>query len=146
MLINKVCLCFRLVCASRNNKCVPNTNNYVLENLKTFDLRQDYELSLFYLRSSSSYGNAGVRKPRWGKIKRWWIGLWKMRSLGKFYPSLGISHNLTNGSRSLRFCVCRSHICLTAIDSLHFFVSGSDFKKPVSASRRVSDLPFATPK
>ena len=38
------------------------------------------------------------------------------------------------GSRSLRFCVCQSHICFS-IKSLHFFVSGSDFKMPVSASR-----------
>ena len=50
---------------------------------------------------------------------------------------------LTNGSRSLRFCVCRSNICFS-IKSLHFFVLGWDFKMPVSASRRVSDLPFAT--
>ena len=48
---------------------------------------------------------------------------------------LSKSQNLaepTNGSRSLRFCVCRSQICFS-ITSLHFFVSGSD-------------LPFATPK
>ena len=71
---------------------------------------------------------------------------WKMRSLGKFYPSLGISHNLLKGLwLSLRFCVCRSQICFS-IKSLRFFVSGSDFKTPVSASRWVSDLPFATPK
>ena len=47
------------------------------------------------------------------------------------------SRNLTqptNGSRSLRFCVCRPHICLS-IKSLHFFVSASDFKTLVSASR-----------
>ena len=59
---------------------------------------------------------------------------------------LSKSRNLaepTNGSRSLRFCVCRSHICFS-IKSLHFFVSGSDFKMPASASRRVSDLPIAT--
>ena len=35
-------------------------------------------------------------------------------------------------------------ICFS-IKSLHFFASGSDFKMPVSASRRVLDLPFATP-
>ena len=35
----------------------------------------------------------------------WWMVLWKMRSLSKFYPSLGISHNLLNGSRSLRLCL-----------------------------------------
>ena len=60
---------------------------------------------------------------------------------------LSKSRNLaepTNGSRSLRFCVCQSQICFS-IKSLHFFVSGSDFKMPVSASRRVSDLAFATP-
>ena len=60
---------------------------------------------------------------------------------------LSNSQNLlefTNGSWSLRFCVCRSHTCFS-VKSLHFFVSGSDFKMPVSASRRVLDLPFATP-
>ena len=36
-----------------------------------------------------------------------------------------------NGSRSLRFCVCRSHICFS-IKSLNFSVSISDFKVPVS--------------
>ena len=36
----------------------------------------------------------------------------------------------THGSRSLRFCVCRSHICFS-IKLLHFFDSGSDFKMPV---------------
>ena len=41
----------------------------------------------------------------------------------------------THGSRSLRFCVCRSHICFS-IKLLHFFDSGSDFKMPVSASLR----------
>ena len=40
----------------------------------------------------------------------------------------------TNGSQSLRFCVYRSHICFS-IKSLHFFISGSDFKMPVSSSR-----------
>ena len=33
-----------------------------------------------------------------------------------------------------------------AIKSLHFFVSGSDFKMPVLVSRQVLDLPFATPR
>ena len=47
------------------------------------------------------------------------------------------------GSRSLRFCICQSHICFS-IKSLHFFVLGSDFKMPVSASRWVLDLPFTT--
>ena len=50
----------------------------------------------------------------------------------------------TNGSRSLRFCVCQSYICFS-IKSLNFSVSVSDFKMPVSASRRRSDLPFASP-
>ena len=36
-----------------------------------------------------------------------------------------------NGSQSLRFCVCRSHICFS-IKSLNFSVSVSDFKVPVS--------------
>ena len=59
----------------------------------------------------------------------------KIESLGKFYPSLVQNlPELSNGSRSLRFCVCWSHIC-----------SGSDFKLPVSVSQRVSNLPFATP-
>ena len=50
----------------------------------------------------------------------------------------------TNGSRSLRFCVCRSHICFS-IKSLHFFVLGSDLR---CQSRRLGEsriLPFATP-
>ena len=51
---------------------------------------------------------------------------------------------LTNGSRSLRFCVCRSHISFS-IKSLNFFVSGLDFRMPDLASQRVSDLPFASP-
>ena len=51
---------------------------------------------------------------------------------------------LSNGSRILRFCVCRSHICFP-IKSLHFFISGSDFKMPVSASRRVSDFTIRHP-
>ena len=50
----------------------------------------------------------------------------------------------TNGSRSLRFCVCWSHICYY-IKSQHFYASASNFKMLVSASRRVSDLPFSTP-
>ena len=50
----------------------------------------------------------------------------------------------SNGSWSLAFCVCRSHICFS-IKSLNFSVSVSDFKMPVLASHRVSDLPFATP-
>ena len=57
------------------------------------------------------------------------------------------SQNLTeptNGSWSLRFCVCESHICFSI--KSHFSISGLDFKMPVSASRLVSDLPFATPK
>ena len=51
---------------------------------------------------------------------------------------------LSNGFRSPRFCVCRSHICFS-IKSLHSFVSGSDFKMPVSASRRVSDFTIRHP-
>ena len=39
----------------------------------------------------------------------------------------------SNGSRSFRFCVSRSHICFS-IKSLKFSVSVSDFKIPVSAS------------
>ena len=39
----------------------------------------------------------------------------------------------TNGSRNIRFCVYRSHICFS-IKSLHFFISDSDFKMPISAS------------
>ena len=65
----------------------------------------------------------------------------------KSWQILPKSQNLaqpTNGSPSLRFCVGWSHICFS-IKSLHFFVLGSDFKKPVSASRLVLDLPFATP-
>ena len=65
----------------------------------------------------------------------------------KSRQALPKSRNLaqpTNGSRSLRFCVCQSHHCFS-IKPLHFFVLGSDFKMPVLASRRVSDLPFTTP-
>ena len=54
----------------------------------------------------------------------------------KSWQILPKSRNLaqpTNGSQSLRFCVCRSHICFS-IKSLHFFVSGLDFKMPVSVS------------
>ena len=50
----------------------------------------------------------------------------------------------TNGSQSLRFCFCRSHICFS-IKSQHFSVLASDFKIPVSVSWWVSDLPFSTP-
>ena len=67
---------------------------------------------------------------------------------GKSRQIVPKSRNLTqptNGSRGLRFCVCRSHICFP-INSLHFFVSGSEFKMSVSASRRVSDLPITTPR
>ena len=49
----------------------------------------------------------------------------------------------SNGSQSLSFCVCQSHICFS-IKSLNFSVLVSDFKMPVSASQRVLDLPFAT--
>ena len=49
-----------------------------------------------------------------------------------------------NWSRSFRFCACGSHICFS-VKSLNFSVSVLDFKMPVSASRRVTDLPFATP-
>ena len=52
----------------------------------------------------------------------WWMVLWKMRSLGKFYPTLEISHNLLMGLGVLRFCVCRSNICFS-IKSLSFSVS-----------------------
>ena len=48
------------------------------------------------------------------------------------------SRNLAHGNG-----VCRSHVCFS-INSLNSSVSLSDFKMPVSASRRVSDLPFAT--
>ena len=62
---------------------------------------------------------------------------------------LSKSRNLaqpSNGSRSLRFCICQSYICFS-IKSLNFSVSVLDFKMSVSASRRVSNfsLPFATP-
>ena len=66
-----------------------------------------------------------------------------MRSLGKFFPSLGISHNLAVGLGVSDF-VCWSHICFS-IKSLNFSFSVLDFKVPVSASGRVSDLPFTTP-
>ena len=57
------------------------------------------------------------------------------------------SRNLTQptyGSWSLRFCVCRSHICFS-IKSLNLSISVSDFKMLVSASQQISDLLFATP-
>ena len=53
--------------------------------------------------------------------------------------------NGPNVSQSLRFCAWRSHICFS-VKSLSFSGSVSDFKMPVSAPRRVSDLPFATPR
>ena len=82
-----------------------------------------------------------------GREERVVNGPLKNRSLGKFEfcPSLGISAQPTSGSRNLRFCVCRSHICFSIKSLVTLFVSGSDFKMPVSASWRVSDLPFATP-
>ena len=64
----------------------------------------------------------------------------------KSWQILPKSLNLTQptyGSRSLKICVCQSHIYFF-IKSLHF-VSDSDFKMLVSASWRVSDLPFTTP-
>ena len=67
-----------------------------------------------------------------------------MRSLGKFYPSLGISHNLLMGLGVTDF-VSVGHIFAFSVRSLHFFVSSSDFKMPVSASWRVLDLPFTIP-
>ena len=70
----------------------------------------------------------------------------KNESLGKFYPSLGILQNLLMGLRVSDFVSVGHIIMCFSIKSLHFFVSGSDFKVPVSASWQVSDLPFATPK
>ena len=73
-------------------------------------------------------------------------GEWSLKN-EKSRQILPKSQNLaqpTNGSCSLRFCVCRSYICFS-IKSLKFSVSVSDFKMSVSASRRVSDLPFTTP-
>ena len=55
--------------------------------------------------------------------------LWKTSSLAKFYQSLEISRNLLGGLRVSDF------VSVVPIKSLHFFVSGSDFKMPVSASR-----------
>ena len=66
--------------------------------------------------------------------------------IGKSRQILPKSRNLaklSNGSRSLRFCAI-GHIY--AFLSSHFSASVSDFKMPVSASRRVSGLAFATPK
>ena len=37
----------------------------------------------------------------------------------------------TNGSRSLKFCICRSHICFS-IKSINFSISVSDLQMPVS--------------
>ena len=68
-----------------------------------------------------------------------------MRSLGKFNASLEISHNLLMGLGVSDF-VSVSHIIICfSIKSLNFSVSVLDFKMPVSASQRVSDLPFTTP-
>ena len=58
----------------------------------------------------------------------------KSRNLHNLVVDLGVSDFVSVG---------RSHICFS-IKSLNFSVSGSDFKMPVYASRRVSDLPFAT--
>ena len=59
-------------------------------------------------------------------------------------PKSGNLAKPTNGSRSLRFCICRSHICFS-IKSLHFFILGLDFKMPVSASQQVSDFTIRHP-
>ena len=70
----------------------------------------------------------------------------KNECFGKFYPRSQNLTELSHGSRSLRFCVCQPHTCICfSIKSLHFFVLGSDFKMPVSASWQVLDLRFATP-
>ena len=91
--------------------------------------------SEYYFFKSSIRFCCSTRGGEWSSEK------WESQQI------LSKSRNLTeptNGSRSLRFCACRSHICFS-IKTLHFLVLGSDFKMPVSASLRVSDLPFATP-
>ena len=76
---------------------------------------------------------------RWRMMKDNIIGVVNgpLKSEKSRQNSIPKSRNLaqpTNGSRSLRFCVCRSHICFS-IKSLKFSVSAvSDFKMPVSAS------------
>ena len=70
-----------------------------------------------------------------------------MRSIGEFFPSLEISHNLLMGLKvSDSMSVGHIKTICFSIKSLNFSVSVSDFKVPVSASQQVSDLPFATPK
>ena len=66
--------------------------------------------------------------------------LWKMRSLGKFYPSLEISQNVLMGLGVSDF-VSVAHIICFSIKSLHFFVSGSDFKIPISTILRFYHSP-----
>ena len=57
----------------------------------------------------------------------------KMRSLGKFYSSLGISHNLLMGLGAPE-SVSVGHIFACLSSHYIFFVLGSDFKMPFSAS------------
>ena len=64
-----------------------------------------------------------------------------MRSLSKFYPSLEISHNLLMGLGVLDFVSVGHIYAQFSIKSKKCSVSVSDYKMPISASRRVSDLP-----
>ena len=111
---------------------------YVLSMLLNFGL---FSASFSYRRSSYRCMLTLKIDPRSGRGGEWSSEKWEVSA------NSTQSQNLTqpaNGSRSLRFCICRSHICFS-IKSLNFSVSVSDFKMPVSASRPVTDLPFATP-
>ena len=89
-----------------------------------------------------------LRRPSPSNIQTgyegWWMVLWKTRSLGKFYLSLEISQNLLMGLGVSDF-VSVGHIFAFLSSNDTFFVSGSDFKMPVSASRRVSDFTIRHP-
>ena len=68
--------------------------------------------------------------------------LWKMRILGKFYPSLEMSHNQLMGLGVSDFVfVC--HI-FAFLSSCYTFSSQAQILK--CQSQLVSDLPFTTPK
>ena len=69
--------------------------------------------------------------------------LWKMRSLGKFYPSLGILHKLLMGLPF--FCLTVTYGIYFSIKSLQFFVSGLDLKcQPLQVSDFIEKVSFNT--
>ena len=69
-------------------------------------------------------GSSSKRGGEWS-FEKWEVSQILPKSWSLAQPS--------NGSQSLRYYVCWSHICFS-IKSLNFSVSVSDFKMPVSAS------------